>query len=39
MMHGVGSLTKANGDKYEGEFERGYKHGDGMVTYHDGTRS
>ena len=35
-MEGNGCFIKANGDKYEGEFLSGKKHGDGVITYADG---
>ena len=38
-MDGRGTLMLATGETIETTWENGYRHGDGTITYKDGTRA
>lgn len=38
LKHGKGVLRCSNGDVYDGEFQRGFRHGYAICTYADGTQ-
>ena len=38
-MEGEGVLITTKGDKYEGKFKNGFKHGKGTIKYRDGISS